>query len=74
MATQQTIYIVDDDDAVRKALVMLMQSVGLQVESYGSAEEFSKNITTKDKGCILLDVCMPGMNGIELQALLQAKE
>ncbi|MEJ2360195.1 MAG: response regulator [Gammaproteobacteria bacterium] len=71
MARQQTVHIVDDDAAVRKALVMLMQSDELQVESYASAEEFIKNVTAEDKGCILLDVRMPGMSGLELQQLLR---
>ena len=64
---KQTIFIVDDDEDVRDSLVELIESINLKTKAYESAlhflEEFSRDMT----GCILADVRMPGMSGIELQ-------
>ena len=62
------VYIVDDDDAVRSALRLLIKSVGLAVEAYASAPRLPRATSTADRpGCLVLDVRMPGMSGLELQ-------
>jgi FixJ family two-component response regulator len=66
-----TVYIVDDDDAVREALGALLGSVSLRYESFASAEAFLKVASGDMRGCLLLDVRMPGMSGLELQRKLQ---
>lgn len=66
------IHIVDDDHAVRKSLSMLMESVGLDAVAYPSAIEFLDEFDDKRPGCIVLDVRMPKMNGLELQRRLTA--
>ncbi|MBU4499599.1 MAG: response regulator [Gammaproteobacteria bacterium] len=62
---------VDDDDAVRAALGALLGSVCLRYESYASAEAFLVVANRQMRGCLLLDVRMPGMSGLELQRKLQ---
>lgn len=67
MEAQQTVFVVDDDDAVRDALELLMESVGLAVETFGSAQELLDTIDHSRRGCLILDIRMPGMSGLELQ-------
>lgn len=62
-----TVYIVDDDDAVRDALSMMLRAAGRSVETYASAEEFIERRAGATSGCLVVDVRMPGMTGIELQ-------
>lgn len=65
------VYIVDDDAAVRDALDALLGSVGLPALSFASAEDFLNVADERIRGCLLLDVRMPGMGGMELQSKLQ---
>jgi FixJ family two-component response regulator len=65
-----TVYVVDDDEAVRKSLRRLLQSVGLAVEIFASAHEFLTRYDPQQAGCVLLDVRMPEMTGLELQEQL----
>ena len=67
-----TISIVDDDPAVRDALWRLMDSAGLAATAFSSAEEFLASPTRDETTCLILDVRMPGMNGLELQRHLVA--
>jgi FixJ family two-component response regulator len=67
MADEPTVFIVDDDDAVRRFLSGLIQSVNLRVETHASAQDFLDAYEPGCPGCLLLDVRMPGMSGLELQ-------
>ncbi|HVS65241.1 MAG TPA: response regulator transcription factor [Thermoanaerobaculia bacterium] len=62
-----TVFIVDDDDSFRDSLEMLCTSVGLQVEGFASASEFLEQARLEREGCLVLDIRMPGMSGLELQ-------
>ncbi len=68
--TDTCIYIVEDDDAVRDSLTLMLESVGRQVQSYANADEFLQDYNQDMAGCIVLDIRMPGMNGMELQRKL----
>ena len=65
-----TVFVVDDDKAVRNSLRWLIESVGLAVETFGSAREFLSAYDPECPGCLVADVRMPGMSGVELQAVL----
>jgi two-component system response regulator FixJ len=67
MSSSPTVFVVDDDQAMRQSLKWLIESVGMAVETYGSADEFMHNYYPGRAGCLLLDVRMPGMSGLELQ-------
>lgn len=69
-----TIFVIDDDPSVRKSLSRLLRSVGLSVETFSSAEEFLTREHFDGIGCILLDVQMPGLSGMDLQAKLSQAE
>jgi FixJ family two-component response regulator len=64
------ISIVDDDDSVRTALKSLIDSVGFRAEVFGSGEEFLKSSCLAQTDCLIADVRMPGMSGLELQERL----
>jgi FixJ family two-component response regulator len=66
------ISIVDDDDSVRESLSGLIRSVGFGVMVFASAEDFLNSDRLADTECLILDVRMPGMNGLELQRYLTA--
>ena len=61
------IFIVDDDEAVRLSTKMLIRSMGLRVETFDSATEFLEDFDPQQPGCVILDIRMPGMSGLELQ-------
>ncbi len=67
MTPEATVFIVDDDDAVRRFLSGLIESVELRVEAFASAREFLEAYEPGRPGCLVLDVRMPGMSGLELQ-------
>ena len=66
VAPDQTIYVVDDDEAVRDSLVWLLESRHYRVESFASADAFLAAYDADMAGCLVLDVRMPGMSGLEL--------
>lgn len=68
-----TVWVVDDDDAMRDALCTLIRSAGLKAEAYASADAFLASYRPGQPGCLVLDVRMPGMDGIELQKQLTAQ-
>ncbi len=71
---EATVFVVDDDDAVRESLAFLLKSVGLKVESFPSAQDFLKSYNPARAGCLVLDIRMPGMSGLELQEKLKQME
>ena len=66
------ISIVDDDESVREALKSFLKSAGFEVEAFASAEEFLNSGHVSGAACLILDVRMPGMSGVELQDRLTA--
>ena len=72
MAKVPLISVVDDDESVRESLDGLFRSVGFAVKAFASAEEFLNSDHLSDIDCLLLDVRLPGMNGIELHRHLVA--
>ncbi|MBR9813363.1 response regulator transcription factor [bacterium] len=73
MTDERLVYIVDDDEAVRDSTSMLMQSVGLAVETYPRADAFLSAYRDDVIACLVLDVRMPGMSGTELQSVLKER-
>jgi len=67
---QQTVYVVEDDEAVRDSLELLLKSDGKAVKTFESATAFLRDYSEKMAGCIVLDIRMPGMDGMELQKKL----
>jgi FixJ family two-component response regulator len=71
--SQVLIAIVDDDEAVRDAIQTLVRSLGYNVSTFGSADEFLKSEQVHDTSCLITDVQMPGLTGIDLQDHLVAR-
>lgn len=67
MQHNQTVYIVDDNAGIREGLSLLLETVGLKSESYSSAVEFLDTYDKQKLGCLVLDIRMPRMNGLDLQ-------
>jgi FixJ family two-component response regulator len=72
MSTGRLISIVDDDDSLRSSLANLIRSVGFCSQGFSSAEAFLSSSQARATACLILDVRMPGMNGLELQRHLVA--
>ena len=70
---QRLVHLVDDDAAVRRSVGFLLKTSGHHVQAYESGGELLKAATHLDDGCILLDIRMPGMDGLEVQQALQEK-
>jgi len=68
------ISVVDDDQSVRESLARLIRSVGLDVEAFASAEEFLNAGPRRRAACLILDIRMPGMSGLELQKALMVTD
>jgi len=71
-AGSRSVAIIDDDRSLQRAVKDLMESAGLAARCYGSAEEFLESDLCDETGCLVLDILMPGMSGLELQAKLNA--
>ena len=67
-----TVFVVDDDAAVRRSLIRLLRSAGWDAEAFASAGDLLERAPFAGSGCVLLDVQMPGMNGLELQERMAA--
>lgn len=72
-AITPTVYVIDDDPALCESLRWLMESIGLKVEVYSNAKDFLTHYHPEMKGCLLVDIRMPGMSGFELQDALIAR-
>ena len=68
--TKPTIFIVDDDPSVRESTELMLKSVGFNVKTFVSAQDFLKANLQEDLGCLILDVRMPGISGLDLQEKL----
>ncbi len=71
MPSEATVFLVDDDESLREALIWLLESVDLRVETFASAAEYLDAFDADRPGCLVLDVRMPGMSGLELQKQLR---
>jgi len=72
-AVTPTVFLIDDDDAYRRSLKFLLEATGLKVKDFSSAELFLQRYDPEGHGCLLVDVRMPGLSGIELQSILNRK-
>jgi len=72
--TQPTVFVVDDEPSVRKSLGRLLRAAGYRVEAFASAREFLQRDLGVEVGCLVLDVQMPDLNGLELQQALAEKD
>jgi FixJ family two-component response regulator len=68
-----TISIIDDDESMRNATMRLVKSLGLNADTFASAEEYLQSGRVHDTSCLITDMQMPGLNGDELQSLLMAR-
>jgi|ERR1035437_6552692 FixJ family two-component response regulator len=71
---EQTVFVVDDDQAVARSLRWLFETVHLKVETFSSAQAFIDGFDPSKPGCLVLDVRMPGMSGLDLQERLAAQQ
>ncbi len=72
MAKEQTrVYLIDDDESIRKAFKRLLRSVNFEAETFASAEEFLKSQKPNKNSCIIIDIRMPGLTGFDLQRKLK---
>jgi FixJ family two-component response regulator len=72
-SAEATVFVVDDDPAIRKSLKWLIESIGLKVQAFASAQEFLAAHDPDRPGCVVLDVRMQGMSGLELQERLHER-
>jgi len=70
---ETTVYVVDDDPSVRAGLSRLLQSMGLTVKTFASAREFLEQAVSEEPGCLIVDLRMPAMSGLELQEQLMTR-
>jgi FixJ family two-component response regulator len=73
MSTDVTVHVVDDDAAVRDSLSILLETAGFTVECFDGGEALLANLDVERPGCVVLDLAMKGMSGIETQAALAAR-
>jgi two-component system response regulator FixJ len=74
MKHDATVYVVDDDAAIRDSLSVLLETCGLNWRTFASAEDFLAELTDTTPVCAVVDVCLPGMSGLELQQQLAGRE
>src|SRR6266542_3803882 len=67
------VHLVDDDEAIRRSVGFMLKTSGFHVRTYEGGTELLKGVSNLEPGCILLDIRMPGMNGIEVQNALKDK-
>ena len=71
---KKLVYVIDDDKSVRRAFQLLFQSADFDVQAFSSAEEFLEGASLSDDSCIILDMRMPGMTGLDLQKELASRK
>ena len=71
--SQQKVYVIDDDDAVRDSMRAALESFEMDVSDYRSASDFLAEVNAPANGCMLLDLHMPGMSGLELLAIMRQR-
>ena len=74
MTIKPTVFLVDDDQAIRDALSLFLESQDISVEAFSSATAFLNDYEPESHGCLVLDIRMPGMDGLELQEHLTKKD
>lgn len=67
-----TVYVVDDDESIQRALKRLLRSAGYRAVTFRSAEDFIDSAPAEGEGCLILDIRLPGMTGLELQEKLDS--
>lgn len=73
MSEKRIVHLVDDEEAVRKSASFMLKTSGYTVHTWVSGEAFLKEISHEDVGCVLLDVRMPGMDGLQVQAMMASR-
>ncbi len=73
MVKRPLVSVVDDDESVRESLPDLLRELGYSVRAFSSAEEFLASDCVAETGCLLLDIAMPGMSGLDLQQELTVR-
>lgn len=74
MSLEPTVFVVDDDEGVRESLCFLIRSIGLPVEAFSSPAEFIEAYRPERPGCLILDMRLPGLSGLQLQQHLRERE
>lgn len=73
MPDDRVVHVVDDDDSVRRSAVFMLKHAGFRVQGYASGLEFLKEAKAAERGCVLLDLRMPGLDGLEVQQEMIAR-
>ncbi|MFK8083675.1 MAG: response regulator transcription factor [Granulosicoccus sp.] len=73
-STNQKVYVIDDDDAIRDALSMLLDSQGIANSAFATGDEFLRDYDGHEKGCLVLDIRMPGLSGLDIQVELKKRQ
>lgn len=74
MGSKQTVFIIDDDEGIREGLSLLLDTVGQACQTFGSALEFLRQFDQSMNGCLVLDIRMPQMSGLQLQEKLREQK
>jgi FixJ family two-component response regulator len=73
-ASEPSVYLVDDDDAVRDSLKLLLEAHGMAVRDYGSAQDFLGDIDSEEMGCLILDLHLPVIGGLDLIRIMRQRQ
>ena len=73
MSDERLVHLVDDDEAIRRSAAFMLKTSGFRVQIYESGDQLLKGALSLDPGCVLLDIRMPGMDGLEVQQALKER-
>ena len=73
MSDERLVHLVDDDEAIRRSAGFMLKTSGFRVQTYESGDQLLKAVPSLDPGCVLLDIRMPGMDGLEVQQALKER-